>query len=261
MTPGQLKTAVRRLAVWGNRLLLDGVSRPLPLPPAPLLILAPHQDDETLACGSLIARHRHEGHNVHVIFLTDGGASHRGHPKLSASALVELRREEARAALRILCVDSACVEFWDLPDGTLNTLSAPDRAALITRLEALLGRVRPGTVLVPCCPDGSSEHDPVLGFVQDALRAIRQPVEIWQYPVWSWWNPVLLLSRILRPPGSYRQPGEDYHRLKTQALAQYRSQLEPLPPAVNAPLPPELREFCLHETEYFFRTNPPVPPA
>ena len=40
-----------------------------------VLVVAPHQDDETLGCGGLIARKRYEGLPVHVVFITDGSAT------------------------------------------------------------------------------------------------------------------------------------------------------------------------------------------
>ena len=163
------------------------------------------------------------------------------------------------AALGELGVDSACVQFWDEPDGTLKTLSPARRETLIARLAALLAVIRPGRLFVPCSPDGSSEHDPVLGLAREALSRARQEPEIWQYPVWCWWNPVLLLSKIFGPGHIRRLPGEDYHAYKTRALHCYRSQLEPVAPSFTVPLPPELLDFCLQDPEYFFVLEPGRP--
>ena len=41
----------------------------------PLLVLAPHPDDESLGCGALLA-HGLAGPGAHVACLTDGAASH-----------------------------------------------------------------------------------------------------------------------------------------------------------------------------------------
>ena len=43
---------------------------------APMLILAPHPDDETLGCGGLIAAASAAGHPPFVLVLTDGTGSH-----------------------------------------------------------------------------------------------------------------------------------------------------------------------------------------
>ena len=253
------KVFLRRSAVWLSRLIMNALSQPYEISRAPCLILAPHQDDETLACGALIARKRHEGQEIHIVFLTDGGASHPGHPSLSVEELIRLRRREAMAALGILGVDSACVHFWNEPDGTLKTLSSDHREMIISRLAAMLVSVKPGRLFVPCSPDGSSEHDPVLGLAQAALAKSGQAPAIWQYPIWCWWNPVLLFSKIFRQGGIQRLDGEDYHALKQRALRCYRSQTEPIAPVQSIPLPPELREFCLQDPEYFFVTQPDRP--
>ncbi len=234
---------------------MAGLSRPYVVSRSPCVILAPHQDDETLACGGLIARKRHEGQELHVVFLTDGGASHRGQA-ISATDLISLRHREALAAMEKLGVDSACVQFWNEPDGTLDSLSAQRKAALIDRLAALLRSVRPGRLFVPCSPDGSSEHDPIIGLAQEAATRAGHSPEIWQYPIWSWWNPLLLASKIFRHREIFFLSAEDYHTLKERALRCYRSQLEATPPAAAAPLPPELVDFCLKDPEYFFLTKP-----
>src|SRR5262245_24685447 len=44
---------------------------------SPVLVLAPHPDDESLGCGGLIAACQAQGHPVHVLVLTDGAGSHR----------------------------------------------------------------------------------------------------------------------------------------------------------------------------------------
>lgn len=214
MSLSSLKVWSRHLSVSVCRGLLRAFSRRHGLIHAPTLILAPHQDDETLACGGLIARHRDRGREVHVAFLTNGDASHPNHPLLSASELVALRYSEAMQALGVLGVDSACVYFLNEPDGSLKSLLAARRAALVERIAGLVGRIRPGRIFVPCSPDGSSEHDPVLGLAVDALDQTGLNAEIWQYPVWSWWNPPLLLRTVFRAGDAHRLAGEDYQVLK-----------------------------------------------
>jgi len=244
---------VRHLASAFCRLALNFVCRPYRLPAGRTVIFAPHQDDETLGCGGVIARKRNEGLPVDVVFITDGSASHLGHPKFTPTEIGLLRRREALAALAILGVETPAIYFLDEPDGTLSHIDAARRAALVGRIAALLLRLRPDEIFLPCSPDGSSEHDAAFRFVIEAIQAARLRPAVWQYPVWSWWNPRLLLERIIATDGRCRVPTEDYQLIKTRALACYRSQTHPLPPQTEPALPADLLGSFNSKVEYFFR--------
>ena len=61
------------------------------LPAQRLVVVAPHPDDEVLACGALIAMHARQGGEVLVVAVTDGEASH---AEVSALRPGELQRLE-----------------------------------------------------------------------------------------------------------------------------------------------------------------------
>jgi LmbE family N-acetylglucosaminyl deacetylase len=253
------KLLLRRIAIAICGGLLRTGSRPYVMGERATIVIAPHQDDETLACGGLIARKRNEGLPVHVIFITDGSASHPGHPRLSPADIARLRREEAMRAMACLGVERPAVHFLGEPDGTLNVIAPARRAALVGRLAALLTEIQPGRILVPCHPDGSSEHDAAFEFVLEAIARARASVEVWQYPVWTWWNPGLLLRRWLSSRDCRRQPLEDQRQAKEEAIGCYLSQIAPLPPDTSPALPPDFVEIFRQDTEFFFRYDPNAP--
>jgi LmbE family N-acetylglucosaminyl deacetylase len=253
----QAKEFLRQIAIELCGGLLQVGSKPYELREAPAVIIAPHQDDETLACGGIIARKRNEGLPVHVIFITDGSASHPGHPRLKPPALAALRRNEAMQALACLGVERTAAHFLNEPDGTLMKISPERREDLVARLASLLGTIGPAEIFLPCNPDGSSEHDATFGFVTDAVARAGLLTDIWQYPVWSWWNPVLLLRRWLASKDCRRLPLEDYRQHKRQAILCYQSQIAPLAPDSSAALPTDLVDIFLTDTEFFFRYQPP----
>ena len=256
--PRKAKKFLRQLAIKLCGGLLRLGSRPYQLREAATVVIAPHQDDEALACGGLIARKRNEGLPVHIIFITDGAASHPAHPRLGPPAIAALRRMEAMQAVARLSVERIAVHFLNEPDGTLKTISPERRESLVTRLAEVLRPIGPAEIFLPCNPDGSSEHDATFGFVTDAIaRAGLQP-DIWQYPVWSWWNPVLLLRRWLATADCRRLPVEDYQQAKRQAIQCYQSQISPLAPDHSPALPPDLVGIFHSDTEYFFRYTPPA---
>jgi len=252
----QAKEFLRHIAIELCSVLLQTGSKLYQLREAPAVVIAPHQDDETLACGGVIARKRSEGLPVHVIFITDGSASHPGHPRLGPADISTLRHAEALRAMDCLGVERQAVHFLDEPDGSLKTITAARREDLVARLAGLLGPIAPGEIFLPCNPDGSSEHDATFGFVMDALARTKLRLDIWQYPVWSWWNPVLLLHLWRDTKDCRRLPLEDYRQAKQQAIFCYESQISPLAPGTVAALPPELVDIFLADTEFFFRYGP-----
>jgi N-acetylglucosamine malate deacetylase 1 len=254
------KHLLRKIAAAGARLVLQAGSKPYNLIETTTVVIAPHQDDETLGCGGLIARKRSDGLPVHVIFITDGSASHLQHPQLSPREIAGLRRQEAMHAMAQLGVERLAVHFLDEPDGTLKNIPPDRREDLIKRLAALLRELAPTEVFLPCNPDGSSEHDATFGFVLDALALAHVHPVLWQYPVWAWWNPVLLVRCWLTAKDCRRVPMEDYLPAKRKALIAYQSQVSPIPPEVTPVLPPELTKNFLNGTEFFFRGRLPEPP-
>jgi LmbE family N-acetylglucosaminyl deacetylase len=254
----QAKEFLRLIAIELCGGLLQVGSKLYELKEGPAVIIAPHQDDETLACGGIIARKRNEGLPVIVLFITDGSASHPGHPRLDPAAISALRRVEAMNAMACLGVERAAVHFLNEPDGSLKTIPPGRREDLVARLAGLLATIAPAELFLPCNPDGSSEHDATFGFVTDALARGRLQPDIWQYPVWSWWNPVLLLRRWFTSKDCRRLPLEDYRQHKQQAILCYRSQIAPLAPDTGAALPPNLVELFVTDTEFFFRYELPA---
>ena len=253
------KLFLRQIAINVCGGLLRLGSKPFTAGEATTVIIAPHQDDESLGCGGIIARKRNEGVPVHVIFITDGSASHPGHPRVSTAELARLRREEAMRAMACLGVERTAVHFLEEPDGTLNAITPARRAALVERLAGLLTRLTPEEIFLPCQPDGSSEHDATFNFVIEAILGTSLRPEVWEYPVWSWWNPLLLLRRWLRAGDCRRLPLEDYAQGKLQAIGCYLTQIQPLDPDQRPALPPELVGIFRNDTEFFFRYDLPAP--
>jgi LmbE family N-acetylglucosaminyl deacetylase len=205
---------------------------------------------------------------VHIVFLTDGSGSHPGHPRVTPAAVTAIRLQEARSVLATLGVDSAAIHFLSAPDGSLQHLPPERRETLTNRLAALLTQLQPAEIFLPCKADGSSEHEAAFGYVMSAVARSGARATIWEYPVWLWWNPLTLLTRIAQASGRCRAPTEDYLEIKRRALGRYRSQLSPLPPQSEAALPRDLLRLLDVDAEYFFQfadagenNREPSPPA
>ena len=154
---------------------------------SPLLVLAPHPDDESLGCGLLLAERWARGLPAHVACLTDGGASHPGSRLWPAIRLAALRRRELDEAVRRLGGDPARNVTWlGFPDAALHRLHGPGDD-LARALLALIDRLGAGTLLA------ASPHDPHCDHVAgaaaaDRVAALRPGLRLWHYPVWSRWR-------------------------------------------------------------------------
>ncbi len=216
------------------------------------LVIAPHQDDEVLGCGGLIARKRLEGFPVHVVFITDGGASHSDHPTLTKAAVAALRETEARAALRKLGVETPAIHFLGAPDGTLAWQTPEQAVEIAGRLRELITRVRPDEIFAAYRKDGSSEHEAAFGLLQRALQDGTHPVRLYEYPLWSWWNPALLVRPGFSARRVVRFDFNGYGFLKHEALDAYRSQFKPTPPWKSPLISADFTALFEKPEEFYF---------
>jgi LmbE family N-acetylglucosaminyl deacetylase len=216
------------------------------------LFVAPHQDDSTLGCGGLLARKRIDGQTVHVVYVTDGSASHPGHPTLPPDTLATVRHNEGLAALRILGVETPAIHFLGARDGTLNHLSPQETSALVAGFHRLVLEISPDEVFIPYRRDGSSEHEAAFRLFLDALQSLSSRPRIFEYLVWSWWNPLRLLWPWLTARRVWRYRFRGYDDIKKSALKCYRSQFESTPPWNKPVMSPEFLRLFKRSYEFYF---------
>ena len=128
-----------------------------------ILCLAPHPDDETLGCGGALAIHRNAEDPVKVVFLTNGAAGD-SKASMDKEAYVNLRRQEAEKACRILGITD--VAFWHYPDRGL----AGSRGALL-HLINLLNNYAPKLVYVPSPMEYHPDHRAACFLLCDAIHS------------------------------------------------------------------------------------------
>ena len=113
-----------------------------------VLVIAPHPDDETLACGGTIALHAQAGDSVTIAIVTDGGSSRAGW--LSREAIVHARRLEAEKTTARLGTSE--LVLMALPEGQWRQQELTDKLA------TLLEELRPHVIYCPSCVDFHPEH-------------------------------------------------------------------------------------------------------
>jgi N-acetylglucosamine malate deacetylase 1 len=176
------------------------------LPEGPVLVLAPHPDDETIGCGGALCLHHKQGDRIKAVFITDGAG--RRAPRRGKAGYIRLRQREARRASRVLGVDE--LEFWGYPDGRLRAARDLDE-----RLAALLERERPAVVYRPLSNDPHPDHRRLAEGLKRALarRASRPNVTDIGYEIWALAKKPALIDVTAVWP------------LKLKAIKQYKTQL------------------------------------
>lgn len=187
----------------------------------PLLVVAPHPDDEALGCGGLIADCVARQQPVHVLVLTDGAGSHPNSKSYPKQRLVDVRAAESRAAMGELGLPESCVAFGGLPD-TRAPLSGARlrRAAQVMAEHAAARRV---TTILTSWP-GDPHHDHLAAYRIAALAAATLRAGLFCYPVWGWTVSDATLVPALSPRG-FRLDISAHLAAKRRAIACYRSQL------------------------------------
>ncbi len=207
------------------------MARRLPLNSEPIMVIAPHQDDETLGCGGLIALKRQQGIEVHVVFLTDGGQSPLPPDGgVDREELPRVRVLEARAAMRELGVPESSVHGLGLPDGKLKQLPEAARSEAIDRLCALIGEHEPASVFVPHWDDGHGDHEAGFEMAVEAVRRTNSGIRVFQYTIWGpWLHPLYRAASLRDLRSAYRLPIGEVQAEKIAAIQAYTSQLVTLP--------------------------------
>lgn len=230
------------------------------------LVLAPHQDDETLGCGGTILARLDAGWSVDVAFATDGAGSHAS-PRTSARELAEIREAEARAACATLGISPEQLHFLRFPDGALKLHAT----ALDAAVAELVATVDPDEILVCSSLDAHADHRALNASAHRV--AGRSARTILEYPVWIWslraWQSPRR-SRIgrafealrrqqmaLRQHRVLRSPVHPYLERKRAALACHATQMGGYEPEPEwRKLDPEFLDNFFTGVELFFERRP-----
>ena len=128
--------------------------------------MSPHPDDETIACGLLLAAASARGEAVTVVLATDGSRGWFGDGPAPAPAdLAALRSTEWHAALDALGVPARSRHELGLPDGDL----AAHEAAAAAAVAALVETAAPARVVLPSPDDLHADHR---ALARATLRAV-----------------------------------------------------------------------------------------
>ena len=177
---------------------------------SPMVVIAPHPDDETLGAGGLIAQQRARGVEVRVVAVTDGENAYPDFDGLGA-----LRRMEQEQALEQLGIPLNKVQRLHLPDSNV----ASHEQALVHSLLPLVARDT--HIVAPWSGDFHPDHEACGRAAEEVAR--RTGATLSYYFFWAWHRgSVSLLNRLSLSSFAL---DEDCIARKARALECHHSQL------------------------------------
>jgi LmbE family N-acetylglucosaminyl deacetylase len=187
-------------------------------------IVAPHMDDEALACGGLIAQLPNKD-RIHLIYATDGMKSPApiiaGRDKVSPD-LGKIRMRESVAAMKVLGVPEQNLHFLSLPEAELqNNISS-----LCSLIREKIQFIAPQFVFVPFRYDRHLDHLAVNHVVVDDIKQGFIKVQLIEYFVYYRWRlmPKRDIRKYIKSQFLFKLDIADVAQIKRQSLDCFMSQ-------------------------------------
>ena len=124
----------------------------------PFIVIAPHPDDESLACGGLIADACEQGLRTKVVLVSDGVGSHPNSKAYPPERLRSLREEEARQAAAELGLGPKEILFLGLPDRFVPHEGKEAERAIATIADCVR-EIEAGSLFVSWRHDPHCDHE------------------------------------------------------------------------------------------------------
>jgi len=157
------------------------------------MLIAPHPDDEALACSVVLQQAVRAGAAIRIVYVTDGDNNPWPQRALERRWSLspsdrkrwgKLRRAEALAALRVLGIRPADVQFLGLPDQGLTNLLLRDCDRALTRITRVIDDWSPTDILAPSLFDIHPDHSAVAVMMRLVFADLLAPrTSQWNYLV------------------------------------------------------------------------------
>lgn len=183
-----MEISSRRMAYMKHRTLHNQAASITPAGNA--LVIAPHPDDEVLACGGLIAQKVAARERVDVLFMTRGEKSYECIDHAQSRHIGEVRTELAYRALDLLGVDGRHVHWQGFMDTEIPERTSSSFLGAALRLAQRLVEIRPDILFIPHQLDVHQDHMRTNKLVEVAFKlepGIRS-IDLYCYPTWMLHN-------------------------------------------------------------------------
>jgi LmbE family N-acetylglucosaminyl deacetylase len=185
-----------------------------------LVVVAPHPDDESLACGGLIAEACAQGRSVRVVFVSDGTGSHPNSKKYPESRLRDLREREALEAIFELGLNPVDAVFLRFRDRFVRG-EGPLAEESIAIILDCIRQVGAEALFVTWRYDPHCDHQASYSLARSAQRNLSG-VRLFEYTVWgSALPPTTPIGKLSE---GFRIQIDRWKEKKRRAIAAHRSQ-------------------------------------
>ena len=200
MTVGEVLAAAHSLPLRPMRDVLED---------RPFVVVAPHPDDESLACGGLIADACRQGVRGKVVIVSDGAGSHPNSRAYPPDRLSSLREEEARQAGAELGLRPEEMLFLGLPDRFVPHEGEEAERAIGVIVDCARD-IGAGSLFVSWRHDPHCDHEASYQIAREVQRRVGE-LRLFEYVVWG----------AALPPSTQVQPIRDGFRLMESDLARF----------------------------------------
>jgi N-acetylglucosamine malate deacetylase 1 len=181
-----------------------------------VMVFSPHPDDDWIGCGGSMAKHKKDGSEITIVYMTSGDA---GSLNYSKEDLAAIREKEARAASEVLGTKDML--FLRNPDGYLEY----NRANLINLINLIRAK-EPEVVYIPHKDDAHKDHKVTNELVMEAIGRASgpwfqecegKPWSVGKVLAYEVWTPLTNFS--------YVEDISDFIDIKVAALGKHESQI------------------------------------
>jgi LmbE family N-acetylglucosaminyl deacetylase len=198
MTAGEVLAAAHSLPFRSVRDALDD---------RPFVIVAPRPDDESLACGGLIAEACRLGLRGKVVIVSDGAGSHPNSKAYPPDRLGSLREKEARQAGAELGLRPEEMLFLGLPDRFVPWQGEEAERA-IRVIADCVREIGAGSLFVSWRHDPHCDHEASYRIAREVQRRVGK-VRLVEYVVWG----------HTLPPATEVDPARSGFRIRKRSAA------------------------------------------
>jgi LmbE family N-acetylglucosaminyl deacetylase len=186
----------------------------------PFIVIAPHPDDESLACGGMLAEACRLGLRGKVVIVSDGVGSHPNSKAYPPDRLRALRAEEARQAAAEFGLKAEDILFLGLPDRFVP-LEGEEAERAIGAIADCAREIGARSLFVSWRHDPHCDHEASYRIAR-AVQSRAGELRLFEYVVWGQTLPP---STEVDPIGGFRiQVDQEALEKKRRAIAAHRSQ-------------------------------------